>query len=352
MVHRTTKTGESTPTAAEQQQAGIAISPQIVALVLQEIGAGAQLATVAGKYGIAPEVIRAWQQPGAGTAAPPGTDAPVAADGGKEARPSGRSTGRYTTAFKQEVLAQVAANRRMTEVAAQYKISVKNIHNWKAKAKANGGKVPEAESTAPSVNVSPIDAEHRKLVLELKAKHPVMGVAQVKHQMRRFHGIKISVSQVTRIFAEAGIPLRKQPGAGAAKNAADNRFEMSRPNELWAIDFKEFWIQAEKVYGLFILDDFSRFCVGFALTKTPTADLAIATVSAAVQRHGRPERVLSDRGPQFHAWNGVSRFDEFLAELITDHTVTKAGHPWTLCGLPVYVSLPPPSLPVYFLSRA
>ena len=327
MVSRTTKTGARAPGAPEQQQAGLAISPQIVALVLQELGAGAELAAVAGKYGIAAEVITTWQQPGGGGAAPPVKDAP--ASGGEDARPPGRTTGRYTTAFKEEVLAQVAARRGVTEVAAQYGISVKNIYHWKAKAKANGGKVPEAASTAPPIDVSPIDEEHRKLVLELKAKHPVMGLAQVQHQMRRFHGVKISRPMVARIFAEAGIPLRKQPNAGEAKDPADNRFEMSRPNELWAVDFKEFWIQAEKVYGLFIIDDFSRFCVGFALTKTPTADLAIATVGAAVQRHGHPERVLSDRGPQFHAWNGVSRFDEYLAGLITDHTVTKAGHAWT-----------------------
>ena len=39
--------------------------------------------------------------------------------------------------------------------------------------------------------------------------------------------------------------------------------------------------------------------------------------------------MLSDRGPQFHAWNGVSQFDVFLAEFLIDHTVTKAHHPFT-----------------------
>jgi transposase InsO family protein len=95
------------------------------------------------------------------------------------------------------------------------------------------------------------------------------------------------------------------------------------------VDFKEFWIHTEKVHGLFVIDDFSRFCVGYALTQKPTADLAIETVNAAIQRYGRPERLLSDRGPQFHAWNGVSRFDAFLGEFLTDHTVTKAGHCFT-----------------------
>jgi putative transposase len=156
-----------------------------------------------------------------------------------------------------------------------------------------------------------------------------MGPAQIQSQLRRFHAIKISRQMIGRIFAEAGIPLQKRTAAEGESKAADNRFEMSRPNELWAVDFKEFWVHTEKVHGLFVLDDFSRFCVGHALTQKPTADLAIETVNAAIQRYGRPERLLSDRGPQFHAWNGVSRFDAFLGEFLTDHTVTKAGHCWT-----------------------
>jgi transposase InsO family protein len=104
---------------------------------------------------------------------------------------------------------------------------------------------------------------------------------------------------------------------------------MTRPNELWATDFKEIWIHSEKAYALFYLDDFSRFLTGFALTQHPTAELAIKTAREAIQRYGRPERILSDRGPQFHAWNGVSQFDEFLGEFLIDHTVTKAHHPFT-----------------------
>jgi len=156
-----------------------------------------------------------------------------------------------------------------------------------------------------------------------------MGPAQVQNQLKRFYAIRLSRQMIARIFTEAGIPLQKRNPAESDNDPSKNRFEMSRPNELWAIDFKEFWVHSEKAYALFILDDFSRFCVGFALTQTPTAELAIETVERAIGRYGRAERILSDRGPQFHAWNGVSRFDEFLADFLIDHTVTKAGHPFT-----------------------
>jgi putative transposase len=291
------------------------IPPQTVELILGEVAAGAELNAVAGKYGVTPEVVRAWQ---------------AGRSQGAAGASTSRTTGRYTQAFKDEVVRQIEAGRTGIEVARQYGISEASAYRWKNAAEKSGGSVPEAKSTRPiSSNASPINEEHRSLVLELKKSHPKMGPAQIQSQLRRFHAIKIGRHLIGRIFADAGIPLQKRNAAKGASNPEDNGFEMSRPNELWAVDFKEFWIHAEKVYGLFVIDDFSRFCVGHALTQKPTAELAIETVNAAIQRYGRPERILSDRGPQFHAWNGVSRFDAFLGDFLTDHTVTKAGHPFT-----------------------
>jgi putative transposase len=322
MESRNTHEGRTTgTTAGEGAGRHPEIPPQVVGLILGELKTGAALGAVAGKYGIPEDTIRAWQGGNGGaSAAREATAAGTAAP---------RPTGRFTKEFKESVLAQVAAGRRKTEVAAQYGICETNIYRWLKQAHANGGAVPDPKSTKPPANASPIDEEHRRLVLELKKTHPVMGLAQVQHQLKRFHAVKLSRHLIGRIFAEAGIPLQKRAGAAGEKDRAENRFEMSRPNELWAVDFKEFWIHAEKVHALFVIDDFSRFCVGYALTQSPTAELAIATVNAAIQRYGRPERVLSDRGPQFHAWNGVSQFDAFLADFLVDHTVTKADHCFT-----------------------
>ena len=323
MVSRNTNQGSGAGNGTEGH-GDLQIPPQIVELILRELAAGTELRAVAGKYGVPADTIAAWQALRNG--APPAGET---GEGTPETPATSRTTGRYSKEFKHEVLGQVAVGRTKTEVAKQYGIHEANIYRWLRRAKENGGTVPDATSTKPPTNASPINEEHRSLVLELKKSHVNMGPAQVQNQLRRFHAIKISRQMIGRIFAEAGIPLQKPAGAKEKGDPADNRFEMSRPNELWAVDFKEFWIHAEKAFGFFVIDDFSRFCVGFALTQKPTADLAIDTVNAAIQRYGRPERILSDRGPQFHAWNGISRFDAFLGDFLTDHTVTKAAHCFT-----------------------
>jgi putative transposase len=240
-----------------------------------------------------------------------------------------RQTGRYSKAFKDEVLAQVASGRIAVQVCRQYGIPEATLYRWKRAANAHGGALPDPESTRPFTSGrSPIAEEHRTLVLSIKEKFPNAGLAQVQNQLRRFHAVKLGRQMIGRIFADAGLPLQKR-ASDAASDPAQNRFEMTRPGELWAVDFKEMWIQSTKAFGLFVLDDYSRFCVGYALTEKATAELAIETVTNAIQRYGRPERILSDRGPQFHAWNGVSQFDDFLADFLVDHTVTKAGHCFT-----------------------
>lgn len=308
--------------------------------ILREVASGRTAIEVAEEYGVHNTTISRWKREEKerkssgrrerkrGTpAGEPTTAAPVTA--GDETTSPARETGRYSHAFKKEVLKQVFAGRKIVEVARQYTLPDRTLHRWLGEWENGGGEeVPGPKSTRPHASgPSPINEEHRALVLSLKAKHANMGLAQVQNQLKRFHAVKLSRHMIARIFNEAGIPLQKRAAAGS--DPSENRFEMTRPGELWAVDFKEFWIHSEKVYALFVLDDFSRFCVGFALTQKPSAELAIETVSGAIQRYGRPERILSDRGPQFHAWNGVSRFDEFLADFIIDHSVTKAKHAFT-----------------------
>jgi len=319
---------KGTPAAGKDHQTRRSgpVPPEVREEILRQVASGQRALDVAEEFGVHNTTISRWKKeakkPGDGPPPPEPKAAPVSP-------PPPRETGRYSQPFKEEVLAQARSGRKLVEVGRQYRLPEKTISRWLDEAKAAGGELPDPRSTRPPTNASPIDEEHRALVLSLKEKHPNMGPAQLQNQLKRFYALKLSRQLIGRIFSEAGIPLQKSAAAEDGSDPSKNRFEMSRPNELWAMDFKELWIHSEKAHGLFILDDFSRFCLGFALTQHPSAELAIETVRKAIQRYGRPERVLSDRGPQFHAWNGVSQFDEFLGEFLTDHTVTKALHPFT-----------------------
>lgn len=72
-----------------------------------------------------------------------------------------------------------------------------------------------------------------------------------------------------------------------------------------------------------VLDDFSRFIVGGALWDGERVAAVMETFSDAVQRHGKPEKVMSDGGSAFYAWKGVGQFTRLLEEFEIDQLIAK-----------------------------
>ena len=59
------------------------------------------------------------------------------------------------------------------------------------------------------------------------------------------------------------------------------------------------------------------------MVPAEAADPVIACFEQAVERYGRPEGVMSDRGSAFHAWRGLSRFESLLEEYEVNYYLAK-----------------------------
>lgn len=252
-------------------------------------------------------------------------------------RPYDRPTGRHTAAEKAEILKQVDAGRRQTEVARQYGLNPVTISRWLAARKAaqragdgSGVSGLRARSTRPLDSASPVTPAQRDLVIELKQEHPEMGPAQLRNQLRRFQGVSLSHKVIGKILKQNGFVLEKR--VADREDEQVQRFEMSRPNEMWTMDVKAFYIHDLKVYLIDVIDDYSRFVVGYDLLRESSAEHAIAVVRSAIARHGKPERILTDRGSEFHSWGAkASAFTSFLEEEQIAHSLARPYHPQT-CG--------------------
>jgi transposase InsO family protein len=96
-------------------------------------------------------------------------------------------------------------------------------------------------------------------------------------------------------------------------------YEAIRPLQLVHLDFVHFFIHSIKQCLLLMIDDFSRFIVGWALLRSEHADGVISAFDESVGRYGKPEAVMTDRGAGFHSWRGISRFERVLEEMGVDH---------------------------------
>jgi transposase InsO family protein len=80
-------------------------------------------------------------------------------------------------------------------------------------------------------------------------------------------------------------------GYAAARKKSDKakpqHFEARRPLELTQMDILEFFVNKAKVYIILLLDDFSRFILGWRLLEQTSVDAVIGVVADDVDRYGK-----------------------------------------------------------------
>lgn len=228
--------------------------------------------------------------------------------------PSRRVVKRYTPSQKAEML-EYASEQGVTAAATKFEVSRFSIYTWQKKLEraAQG----EGESPTSGPDPSEVEAQRDREILDEWQRHPGLGPSQIRNQLRR-KSIKVSVHTVRRVMEDAGYRPPK-----VKRKPHDKRFEAVRPNHLWHLDFVHRHINRSSTFTLILIDDCSRYVVGHGVDDAERADMVIETFERAVERHGRPEGVMNDKGSAFWSWRGISRFTQLLTELGIDQIAAK-----------------------------
>lgn len=110
------------------------------------------------------------------------------------------------------------------------------------------------------------------------------------------------------------------------------RYERTYSNSLWHTDWK--YLDCR---GWFIayLDDAFRFVVSYGLFDSASSENTVKVLREAIQKYGKPTKILSDRGSQFYATEaeektkGVMLFERFLVEKGIGQRLSRVRHPQT-----------------------
>jgi transposase InsO family protein len=239
--------------------------------------------------------------------------------GGTEEQADGKTSHptrgkRYAPALKREILA-FALEKNVASAAGKYGVTEATLYEWRKAAKRRGSDTGEFQPGAPEEEDSKAQRDRR--ILAMWRQHPGYGPSQIRNMLKR-GGFRVSVGTVRHVLEEQGyLPpkLKRKEHVG--------RYEAGRPRELYHLDFYHFFIHKQKQCVLFIEDDFSRFIAGWAMVPTEQADAVLESFDQAVQRYGRPDGVMSDRGSAFHSWKGLSRFEALLEEYEVNYYLAK-----------------------------
>src|SRR5512145_3159725 len=75
--------------------------------------------------------------------------------------------------------------------------------------------------------------------------------------------------------------------------------EVTRPNQVWAMDITYVPMARGSVYLAVVLDWFSRRVLAWRLSITMEASFCVETLEDALARHGKPDICNTDQGSQF-----------------------------------------------------
>ena len=241
----------------------------------------------------------------------------AAAPARSEVAPQGR---RFDDAQKQHAVVLVASGVSRVQVAATIGTTTESLRRWVREATTAGtmpappvakkaSTPPAQQASRPAREKSPyapadpaqgLSDPEVAAILEWKKKHPSMGPAQLRAQLKRFMGWRLSIKAIARVLRGHGYALVHTKARPVGPEPV--RFEAPRRNALWQADFCEVRVGDERLHALILLDDHSRFIVGHALTDSPSSAVVTATFRAAMARHGKPEAVRTDRGGAFVAF--------------------------------------------------
>ena len=243
----------------------------------------------------------------------------VAAGSVADAKGSGRRRRSHVaksyTPSQKAVILEAAQSEGVTAAAEKHEVSRFSIYDWRRKV----GKAAVGEGPSPTSGPSPKEIEDKRdaEILEEWKTHPGLGPSQIVNQLAR-KNVRVSVHTARQVMEEAGY---RPPKVERQKH--DRRYEAVRPNHLWHLDFVQRFIGKVSTFTLILIDDCSRYVVGHGVDDAERADLVIQTFEQAVEQHGRPERVMHDKGSAFWSWRGISRFTALLVEMGIDQVVAE-----------------------------
>jgi len=167
---------------------------------------------------------------------------------------------RYSPGEKTKILEDSAkfGRSRSVEINGCSEWTIRRWQKQLAKEASDKNRFPVVEpEKATTGKITP--QERDEAIVCMWKRHPGLGPSQIRNQLRRERGLKISTNTVRNIMEENGYILPR-----TRKKEHTGRYEATRPLRLVHMDFFHFYIHRLKQCLLFILCDYSRFITGWS----------------------------------------------------------------------------------------
>lgn len=188
--------------------------------------------------------------------------------------------------------------------------------------------VSQARSTQRyQARLAPGAEQLTQRVVALALKYGAYGYRMVTGLLRN-EGFCVNHKRVYRIWHQEGLKVpRKQPRRHRLwlNDGSCVRLRAEYPNHVWSYDFvADKTSDKRKLKLLTVIDEFTRECLAIKVARRIRAQDVKEVLCELFLRHGLPENIRSDNGPEFTA----RKIKEWLAGLGVQTRFIEPGSPW------------------------
>ena len=141
-------------------------------------------------------------------------------------------------------------------------------------------------------------------IIRLAGQYGRYGYRRVTALLRA-EGWHVNHKRVERIWRREGLKVpKKQPRRGRLwlNDGSCIRLRPCWPHHVWAYDFVQGRTHDGKVFRMqTVIDEYTRECLAIEIGRKLCSDDVLHCLSALFARHGAPEHIRSDNGPEFTA---------------------------------------------------
>jgi len=170
-----------------------------------------------------------------------------------------------------------------------------------------------------------IPEEEKKLVLDMRRKHPV-GALNIESLLEE-EGIHIPHNRIHRILKEAGL-AKADPKKQKRRKWV--RYERKHSNSLSHAD----WFTRDGEHIILIEDDASRLLTGFGVFSNENSENSAKVAEQAFRKYGKPKQFMTDHGSPFTGQEregcsepGPTEFQKCLMKHHVKHIKARVKHP-------------------------
>ena len=232
---------------------------------------------------------------------------------------------------RMEFVMRAQTTENFRALCREYGISPRVGYKWSRRFVQHGLAGLKEESRKPKSSPSGLGEEEVCRIVRFRERHPHWGARKIQELYKRSHGEAPSESSIKRVLEKCGLVKKRRIRPAAETGRLHSGAKAQAPNEIWTIDFKGWWHDANgRCDPLTIRDEFSRQVLELRALENAKTETVRAAMEEVFKQHGLPGPIRSDNGVPFASTSaplGLSRLSAWWLALGIDLERGRPGCP-------------------------